>query len=502
MLSNLLVSGLALATVVNAAPGSSLPGHRKGFMTVPQVRAAGYVRHGPSAMAKTLLKFGKTVPDELAATIKSYKAQRRDLLLSKRANTTGSAVTTPQQSDVEYLTPVQIGTPAQTLNLDFDTGSSDLWVFSSETPSSSVSGQTTYNITKSSTATKLSGSTWSISYGDGSSSSGNVYTDVVAVGGVSFDKMAVESATKVSSSFTEDANNDGLLGLAFSTLNTVTPTAQKTFFDNIKSSLGSALFTADLKHNEPGTYNFGFVDDSLYTGTLSYTDVDTSDGFWAFTADSFAVGGSNSTSTTTTDSTTGSSSSRRKGSKSNSANSGSSLFSRIRRQFGGGNGSGHGSGGGSGSGSGSNTGTGSGSGTTTGNTNSGSTTSSSTITGIADTGTTLAMLPAAVCESYYSQVSGASYSSSAGGYIFSCDATLPDFSFTVGSTTVTIPGDYVNYSELDSTGQDCYGGIQPDTSIGFAIFGDVALKSAFVVFENSGSTPRLGFAAKTLVTSS
>ena len=33
---------------------------------------------------------------------------------------------------MEYVVPVTIGSPGVTVNLDFDTGSSDLWIWSSE----------------------------------------------------------------------------------------------------------------------------------------------------------------------------------------------------------------------------------------------------------------------------------------------------------------------------------------------------------------------------------
>lgn len=75
------------------------------------------------------------------------------------------------------------------------------------------------------------------------------------------------------------------------------PTKQATFFDNAKSSLSAPLFTVDLKKGSPGSYSFGFIDNSKYTGEIAYVPVDKSKGFWEFTASGFAVDGGSISST-------------------------------------------------------------------------------------------------------------------------------------------------------------------------------------------------------------
>lgn len=123
--------------------------------------------------------------------------------------------------------------------------------------------QTIYNPKNSSTAKVLTGATWNISYGDGSSASGNVYTDAVKIGSVTIPAQAVELAEKLSSQFSQGEGSDGLLGLAWPALNTVQPQPQKTPVENMidSSIIPQGLFTVALdKGDSNGFYSFGIID--------------------------------------------------------------------------------------------------------------------------------------------------------------------------------------------------------------------------------------------------
>ncbi|KAL2815185.1 aspartic peptidase domain-containing protein [Aspergillus granulosus] len=253
---------LGLASVASAAPTISIPRQR---FTVNQVSRQGSKPsiNLPGIYANALAKYGAAVPTHVRV-----------------AAVHGSAVATPEEDDVEYLTPVNVG--GTVLNLDLDTGSADLWVFSEELPPVQQSGHSVYR--PSDNATRMSGYSWQISYGDGSGAGGDVYRDNVTIGGISARSQAVEAAQHVSQRFLQDQNNDGVLGLAFSSINAVEPRAQTTWFDTVRSQLDAPVFAVTLKHQAAGSYDFGFIDESKFTGSLAYAHIDSSQGFWMFSA--------------------------------------------------------------------------------------------------------------------------------------------------------------------------------------------------------------------------
>ena len=343
--------------------------------------------------------------------------------------------------------------------------SGNRWVLSSGLPASVSAGHTVYDPSESSTAQELKGFTWDIKYVDTSGASGNVYHDTVAVGGITVAAQAVEAAQQISLQFQRDHLGGGLLGLAFSSLNTgqafcsspfdhdrspgvlipspVRPQPQKTFFETAidQGLLQANLFTADLKKGQPGTYDFGFIDPGKYTGDITYTPVKPDRSSWTIVGTGYRVG---------TDSFV-----------------------------------------------------------------------SSSIDAVVDTGTTLLLMDDSVAAAYYAKIPGAQYSQSLSGYTFPCSADPPDFAVGIGDYQAVIPGSYMNYYSVDGTCESaplvfpscpgaadstsaddpfpptaCYGGLQGHNGMGSALFGDIFLKAQFVVFDSDHL--QIGVAAKSL----
>jgi aspergillopepsin I len=116
-------------------------------------------------------------------------------------------------------------------------------------------GHTVYTTRQSTSARVEWGATWNISYGDQSGAAGVVVYDKVVIGAVTATRQAVEIATSVSSVFSDDTDDDGIVGLASSRINQVSPRKVTTFFDTVKSTLPLPLFTA-RKTPAVATINF------------------------------------------------------------------------------------------------------------------------------------------------------------------------------------------------------------------------------------------------------
>ena len=274
-----------------------------------------------------------------------------------------------------------------------------------------------YNPTKSSTYKATKGASWKISYGDNSSASGTVGTDNVDIGGLNIKAQTIELANKLSAEF-QTGVGDGLLGLAFGSINTVTPGPAKTPVENMIAQQDipatQELFTAYLGSykdaNDPDKgesfYTFGYIDqDVLKTAGVTepyYTPVDNSQGFWSFSSTSATVNGK--------------------------------------------------------------------------------TIDQSGNTAIADTGTTLALVSDATCKAIYDAIPGSTYDNNQQGYTFPSDTTadqLPVVTFAVGDQQFTVQKEDLAFA--DAGNNMVYGGIQSRGDMSFDILGDTFLKSIYAV---------------------
>ncbi|KAH9832948.1 aspartic peptidase domain-containing protein [Rhodofomes roseus] len=181
-----------------------------------------------------------------------------------------SASLTDQQNNLEWTGTVSIGTPAQDFTIDFDTGSADLWV-----PSSDCSGcqsQASYNANSSSTSKEQSGN-FQIQYGDGSTASGPIYSDTVAVAGVSVTGQYLSAVT----------SETGDLSLSQLKSDPYFWTAVN------QKAVDQGVFAFKLSSSDSQLY-IGGTDNSLYSGDIEYHDLSSSSqGFWQISGASAVV---------------------------------------------------------------------------------------------------------------------------------------------------------------------------------------------------------------------
>ncbi|BGO92388.1 hypothetical protein NBRC10512_005073 [Rhodotorula toruloides] len=189
----------------------------------------------------------------------------------------GGASLTSYNGGTLYAGAATIGTPAKSFILDFDTGSSDLWVTSSGCNSAACNTHSKYDPSSSSSSQLVAGKTLSLTYGDGSSTKGTVYTDTVSVAGLSATSQTLGAATALTSDFQNDPY-DGLLGMAFASISTL---GANPFFQTLvaQDKVSALQFSFYLANSGSELY-LGGLNSALYqAGSTKWYPV-TSQSYW------------------------------------------------------------------------------------------------------------------------------------------------------------------------------------------------------------------------------
>ncbi|KAG6828379.1 hypothetical protein H0H92_008178 [Tricholoma furcatifolium] len=188
---------------------------------------------------------------------------------SKRGITTSIPLT--DYEDVIWYGSISVGTPARTFTVQLDTGSSDLFLPGSSCTSSACRGHSKYNASSSASSKSL-GREWSIAFADYSRASGELYSDVVAIGGSSARSQTVGAATEYSGGF--DLSRfpaDGLLGMAFRSVSRFNaPPFLSTLYAQGQLSVPQVGF----KLADEAQLTIGGIDfDAIHKDTLVWTPV-------------------------------------------------------------------------------------------------------------------------------------------------------------------------------------------------------------------------------------
>ncbi|TFK89785.1 acid protease [Polyporus arcularius HHB13444] len=183
---------------------------------------------------------------------------------------------TNEANDQYWAGSINIGNPGASFLVNFDTGSADLWVPSTNCTDSACAKKQKYSSSASSSGVPTS-SSFTIQYGDGSTVAGPVWTENVVAAGV---KVAAQYFSPVSSLSPMFGNEkaDGILGLAFPAISNMHKTPFLLAAKN-QGTIKSALFGFKLAKSGSELY-LGGTNPSLYTGDIEYHSVTGKAGYW------------------------------------------------------------------------------------------------------------------------------------------------------------------------------------------------------------------------------
>ncbi|CAG8495295.1 4812_t:CDS:1 [Dentiscutata erythropus] len=184
------------------------------------------------------------------------------------------------QQDEAYYAEIIIGN--QKFSCLLDTGSSNLWIPNKNCTSASCQNHNSFESSKSPTF-KSEGNPWSILYGSGSAS-GVTGKDNIKIGQVTAEDQIFGLADLVSDVFLP-LESDGNCGMAFDSLNTMDSGAPTLVSTLINQNKINPLFSFHCSHyldfDDQGTLTLGGVDESKFTGEITYSPVIPGTGFWS-----------------------------------------------------------------------------------------------------------------------------------------------------------------------------------------------------------------------------
>ena len=187
----------------------------------------------------------------------------------------------------QYYGAIEIGTPPKEFKVMFDTGTSDLWIPSVKCISIACFLHARYDSKASSTYVGH-GTKFEIQYGI-ASITGILSKDTISLAGSKLTQVTFgEALQQTRFAF---AKFDGILGLGF--LSTAA-TGVKPIFNEmidqkvITETVFSIYLQKDGNEESGGEITFGGIDDTKYTGELTYVPV-TQEGYWQFKMDKFTL---------------------------------------------------------------------------------------------------------------------------------------------------------------------------------------------------------------------